>query len=134
MARRSAAAGSCSRAQARAWCMVASSASSHRAAVASPALVCIPASVWSATCCAYWASAAAAPARSPAPSSRFSPNARRVSSIRYRSRPSGPARGGVSSEQSTRYSTTGPAPGPATVTAASSVNGPGNTASLRNTR
>ena len=51
----------------------------------------------------------------------------------YRDLPSGPARGGTSSEQSTRCSTTALAPGPATASAASSVNGPGNTDTARNT-
>ena len=112
---------------------MASSASSHRAAAGSPVVVSIPAAASSATRTAYRASAACAWSCSPAPASSPAPYPRSVSSIAYRDLPSGPGRGGTSSEHSTSRSTAGTASSPPTAPAASKVNGAGNTDSRRNT-
>ena len=72
-ASRSAMAGSWSTAQASTWRMVGSSASSRRAAAASPALVCSPAEASSATRSAYPASAADTVSCSPASARSLAP-------------------------------------------------------------
>ncbi len=131
---RAAASRSCSTAQASTGPIMASSASSHRAAADSPVVVRTPAPACSATRTAYRASAACARSCSPAWASRPAPYPRSISSIAYRDLPSGPGRGGTSSEQSTSRSTTGVASWPVTASAASRVNGPGNTDRWRNTR
>ena len=85
---------------------------------------------------------AAAASRSPASASRSacptpdrsSPSNSAAPRIEYRNRPSGPARGATSSEQSTSRSTVAAASYPATASVASSVNGAGNTDTARKTR